>query len=104
VTAVEALGWTSGGLVMISGLPAVLRNLRDEGPLRPSAVRDALQLTGNLGWVAYGTLAGIIPIAVMCAVNAGFMALLLTQQLRSVAGSRRADLASSGKGTDHENA
>src|SRR5205823_695359 len=89
MTPVEALGWGSGGLVMISGLPAVLRNFRATGVPRPSLTRDTLQLAGNMGWIAYGTLAGATPIAAMCALNAVFMSLLIIQQLRSAAGARR---------------
>lgn len=80
--AVEILGWASGGLVMVSGFPNILRNLQGRGRARPSLARDGLQLAGNLGWTAYGVLSAAAPIAAMCGVNAALMAVLITQQLR----------------------
>jgi hypothetical protein len=82
MTWLDALAWTSGGLVTVSGLPNVIRNLRATGPARPSPLRDALQLAGNLGWAAYGLLTGLLPLVIFCALNAAFMALLIVQQAR----------------------
>lgn len=76
------LGWTAGLLVMSSALPNIVRNLREQGPARPSMLRDATQLAGNCLWAAYGYLTQTWPVMVMCAVSACFMAMLIHQQLR----------------------
>lgn len=78
----DAIGWCAGSLVMLSGLPNILRNLRATGPPVPSLLRDVMQLAGNLGWVAYGLLSDALPIAALCSLNALFMTVLILQQLR----------------------
>ena len=79
---VALLGWISGLCVMVSGVPNMVRNLRNAGPAKPSILRDSLQCFGNIGWVTYGLLTGSMPIAVMCAVTAILMTVLIGQQIR----------------------
>lgn len=87
--AVDLLGWAAGICIMVSGLPAVIGNLRRTGQPKPSLLRDILQCMGNVGWVSYGLLIGSIPLAVMCAISTVIMGVLIAQhRIRGPDGSR----------------
>lgn len=78
---IDALGWISGALVMVSAAPNIIANIRTQTP-QPSISRDFCQLAGNTGWAVYGVLTDALPITVMCGVNAGLMSILLFQHCR----------------------
>ena len=78
---INGLGWLAGLLVMSSGLPNVIANLRSRERPQPSLLRDGMQLTGNLCWALYGALLGITSIATICAINSLLMLVLIGQQM-----------------------
>ena len=65
------MGMTAGLLLLVSGLPMIIEQLKHPNPGTPGERRSRLLMAlGNAIWVVSGLLSGNPAIILMCAINA----------------------------------
>jgi len=70
MTLIEVLGFAAGGTTLISSLPQLLANLRNEELARSQSLsRNCLQSAGNALWLAYGISAGSVSMVTFAALG-----------------------------------